>query len=89
MLNLLKGPTKLVLSIPVKDGMAIYVEQNDVGLEYCLFRKEDLFSIDCNVRNNPSDMFHANMQCHSHFHLSHIFMLPLHAHISGHSSHGL
>ena len=65
------------------------VEQNEVGLEYYLFGKKDLFSIECNVRNNPGDIFHANMQYHFHFHLSHIFMLPSYAHISGHSSHGL
>ena len=89
MLNLLKEPTELVLSIPVEDGMAIDVEQNDVGLEYYLFGKKDLFSIECNVRNNPGDIFHANILCHFHFHVSHIFMLPSYAHISGHSSHGL
>ena len=41
-LNLLKEPTELVLSIPVEDVMAIDVEQNEVGLEYyhiCLGRK--------------------------------------------------
>ena len=89
MLNLLKEPTELVLSILVEDSMDIDVEQNEVGLEYYLFGKEDLFSIERSVRNNPSDIFHANMQCHFYFHVSRIFMLPSYAHISGHSSHGL
>ena len=48
-LNLLKEPTELVLSIPVNDSMiTIDVEPIEAGTEYYLFGTSELFSLDRN-----------------------------------------